>query len=259
MVASSEVLEFIRAEAGIRAAVEGRMTSLFTNLIGHGDGAASIRDSLILLTRQLVSEYGRAAAEFAADWYNDMRLTGRVPGAFIASPYTQDFDEQIEQTVRRAAGGLFGESPDVASVVAAIVSKASQYAVDGARNTIVENSYRDPRSSGWQRVPHGKTCDFCLMLVGRGGVYRESTVRFRSHGGCDCGAAPSWDPDAIEVPSIAYQASARMQGLRDAAAAGNKSAARRLSSYRGRVAQYIADNQSEFAKLRQDYNLTPAV
>lgn len=258
MPATADQLEFVQATAGIRAAVEGRLTALLGNLVTYGSNPGEIRDSMTLLTRAMVNEYGRAAADFAADWYNDMRLTGRVPGSFTAAPSTQDFDEQIDDTVRRAVGTLFTDQPDIAGMVNAIVSKASQYTVDGARNTIVQNSYRDPRSSGWHRIPVGKTCDFCLMLVGRGGVYKKSTAQFRAHGDCDCGAAPSWDLNAVEVPSIAYQASSRMQGLRDAAARGSKSAQRQLNAYRSRVQTYINDNQSEFAQLRQDYNLTPA-
>lgn len=258
MAATVEQVEFVRAEAAIRAAVEGRLTVLFTNSIAVGASPADIRDSLTVLTRAIVAEYGQAAAQFAADWYNDMRLTAAVGGTFTASPTPQDFTRQIEETVRRAVGTLFTDQPDIPGMVKAIVSKGSQYAVDGARNTIVQNSYRDPRASGWQRIPFGPTCDFCLMLVGRGGVYKRSTATFRAHGGCDCGAAPSWDPNAVEVPEIAYQASARMQGLRDAATQGSKSAQRQLNAYRGRVQQYITDHQGEFAQLRQDFNLTPA-
>lgn len=259
MAATVEQLEFIRAEAGIRAAVEGRLTAVLMNLATYGSSPGEIRDSIAMLTRQLVREYGQAAADFAADWYNDTRLNSGVRGAFTAMGATQDFTVQIDETVRRAVGTLFTDEPNVAVMVQSIVSKSSQYAVDGARNTIAQNSYRDPQSAGWQRIPNGATCDFCLLLVGRGGVYKRSTAFFRSHGDCDCGAAPSWDLDAVEVPKIAYEASSRMQGLRDAAARGSRAAQRNLDAYRGRVQQYIADNQAEFAQLRQDYNLTPAV
>lgn len=258
MVATLEQLEFVQATAGIRAAVEGQLTALLTNLAGEGLSPDVTRDAMARLTRTLVAEYGFAAAGFAADWYNDMRLAAAVPSGFTASPFTQDFDVQIDETVRRAVGTLFTDSPDVEAMVNSIVTKASQYAVDGARNTIAQNASRDPRASGWQRIPFGRTCDFCLMLVGRGGVYKRSTVNFRSHSNCDCGAAPSWDLNAAEVPDIAYQASSDMQALRNRAANGDRSAQRQLKAYRSRVQSYIADNQGEFAQLRKTYNLSPA-
>jgi len=167
------------------------------------------RNTVIGITQLMVREYGQAAGEFAADWYNDMRLTAGVGGGFTATAAVQSFDEAIEETVRRSVASLFTDAPDLTEVITAVTSKAGQYTVDGARNTIRANSIRDPKSSGWKRVAHGETCDFCLMLVGRGGVYREATATFKSHGGCDCGAVPSWDSAAPEVPTIAYQASTR--------------------------------------------------
>jgi len=164
-------------------------------------------------------------------------------------------------------GGLSEPNPDVAAIANAIAIKASQYAIDGARNTVAQNSYRDPQAAGWQRIPHGPTCNFCLVLVGRGGVYKRSTANFRAHGHCDCSAAPSWDLNAEEVPSIAYQGSARMNALRNRAkvkgADGKptpdaKSAERQLTAYRDRMNDYIANNQKELAGLRQQYNLGPA-
>lgn len=257
MAATLDQLEYLMAQAGLRARVEGQMTALFTALASQAVDPRRIRDEVAALARTLVSEYGQAAATFAADWYNDMRLTAGVRGTFAATEATQDFTDEINRTVRRATGSLFGTS-DVAAFVQTVVSKTAQYALDGARNTIAQNSYRDPQAAGWVRVPYGATCDFCLMLVGRGGVYKRSTVAFRAHHNCDCGAAPSWDLNAKEVPTIAYQASGRMQALRNRAANGDRSAQRQLDAYRNRVKTYIDDNQGQFAHLRQDYNLTPA-
>lgn len=258
MVTTTDQFAFVQATAGIRASVEGQLTALLTRLASAGLGPAETRDAMTMLTRSLVSQYGAAAADFAAEWYDDIRLTNRVGGSFVATPSTQDFAKQIDGTVRRAVGTLFTEAPDINGMVAAIASKAAQYAVDGARNTIIQNSYRDPRAAGWQRIPRGATCDFCLMLVGRGGVYKKATASFKSHNNCDCGCAPSWDLNAVEVPKIAYQASERMQKLRNRAAAGDKSAQRQLDAYRSRIESYIEQNQGKFAQLRQDYNLTPA-
>lgn len=257
MIATAAELEFVSAQANLRDRIEKRMTPM---IVSVADAAsATLRDDLIEAVQAMVSEFGLAAATFAADWYNDMRSLQDLRDEYVGVEYVQDFDQQVDKTVRRALGFMFQEEADVPSAVDAITSKAVQYAIDGARNTIVENSYRDQRASGWARVPHGKTCDFCLMLVGRGGVYRSAAAaRFKAHGHCDCGAVPSWDPSAAEVPSIAYQASTRMQALRDRADAGDRGAQRQLRAYRDRVASYIQANQDEFARLRTAYDLQPA-
>lgn len=40
----------------------------------------------------------------------------------------------------------------------------------------------------WYRTTAGNACEFCRMLAGRGAVYREDSVTFRSHDHCACGA-----------------------------------------------------------------------
>lgn len=259
MAESPLVLEFLRVQAGIRAAVEGRLTGLIVELARRGESPEAIRDAVIALVSLMVREYGQAAADFAVDFYEELRFESGVRGRYVAAAFALDHTVQVEQTIRRLAGELFVPEPDVQSFASGVAEKASQYIVDGARNTVAENSYRDPLAYGWRRVPVGATCDFCLLLVGRGGVYKRETALFRSHRHCDCGAAPSWDATAVEVPSIAYQASSDIQNLRDAAAAGDRSAAQQLAHHRERVSGYIARNQREFAHLRQEYNLTPAV
>lgn len=64
----------------------------------------------------------------------------------------------------------------------------SRLALAGGRSTVIDSAYADPRVTGWRRVLSTPSCEFCTMLAGRGAVYTESTVRFRAHGHCDCGA-----------------------------------------------------------------------
>jgi len=258
MASASEQAEFLRAEAGLRALIERQLLATITEIASTGADPRWVRDQVSAITRSMVAEFGFAAAYLAEDWYNEIRAGERIPGEFLATASTRDFTKQVDETVRRAVGDLFGEAPDVNKFAVAVASRAAQYAIDGARNTIVENSIRDPHASGWARVPHGKTCDFCLMLVGRGGVYKESTARFKAHPGCDCAAVPSWDLSAPEVPTIAYRASERLESLRERAKSGDRSAQRRLSNHRARIRDYIANNQDEFARLRRAYDLTPA-
>lgn len=256
IVVDEEHVAFARAQAGLRAAVEGQLTALAETILSHRLGPILTREALIQGIQALVTQYGTAAAVMAAEWYDDLRAMKGIPDTFTATPLTQDFSEQIDRTVRRAIAPLFTENYNIGAIANSIVVKASQYAIDGARNTVIENTRLDPRSAGWQRIPNGPTCDFCMMLVGRGGVYREKSVGFRAHAHCDCAVAPSWDLNAAEVPKIAYQASERMEALRRRADAGDRSASRQLKAYRGRVQSYMAEHQDEFARLREAYGAT---
>lgn len=249
MAYTSEQLDWVAATAALRAMVEGELTAAVDRLARLGLRPEVIRDEVIRLVRELVRQYGEAAAAFAADWYDDYRAMLRVPGSYRADVFTQDWDAAIEGTVRRLTGGLFEEVPAVEGFVRGVAERASQYAIDGARTTIIENSWRDPESVGWMRVPQGPTCLFCLMLAGRGAVYKRQTVRFRAHLNCDCGAAPSFDPDAVEVPNIAYEGSERLNELRRRAAEGDKSAERQLEGYRKRARSWIAEHREELVKF----------
>lgn len=223
------------AQATIRTAVEQRLGVAIAAISQQSDPVL-IRDSVITLTQVAVRQYGYAAGQLAANWYNELRASEGIAGSFKAKPVVRDFDEQIDATVRRTVGTMFTETPNVAEFIESVTSKAGQYTVDGSRNTVRESSYRDSKSSGWQRVPHGPTCDFCLMLVGRGGVYKRSTAVFKSHGGCDCSAVPSWDLSAPEVPTIAYEASSS-------------------KSSTAAVRSWIEQNQAELVAIRDDYGL----
>lgn len=165
------------------------------------------REALLAYTPALVDRYGVAAASVAAEWYDELRAAEGIPGRFRAAAIVPDESVAIRETVRRAAGHLFTDNPNL--TLLGISSKAGKYALDGSRATVTTSSIRDPRSSGWQRVTRAGACRFCRMLAGRGGVYREASADFASHDDCNCAAQPSWDAEAPEVDVKLYEASKR--------------------------------------------------
>lgn len=193
------------AQTGIRLLVEGELADFFGALDLSAPERA--RDALLEFTPVLVEEYGEMAAAVAADWYDDVRATERIPGSFRAEMVVPDEAIAIEKTVRRAAGALFTDTP--ADTLTGISSKAGKYTLSASRNTVMRSSFEDPYGRGYQRVARGATCRFCLMLVGRGAVYSRDTAFFAAHGHCDCAAVPSWDPTAPEVEADLYVASRR--------------------------------------------------
>ena len=79
---------------------------------------------------------------------------------------------------------------------------------DYSRDVVMQSAVADPRARGWMRVGAGR-CDFCAMLIGRGAVYTENTVRFASHDRCKCSVAPAFNPDQVKSVNSEFVASAR--------------------------------------------------
>jgi len=242
VVSAADTAALRTAQAGIRALVKRDLAAFFTSL--NLDRPESARDQLLEFVPLLVTEYGEQAAAFASDWYDELRASEGAPGRYRAEMIVPDEAVAVEATVRRAAGALFTDTPTDALYT--ISGKAAKYALSGARETVTRSTDRDPHASGWQRITRSGACGFCRMLAGRGAVYKESTVHFAAHGGakggeCNCAAAPSWDPDAPEVDVMLYEASARLSGLRRAAANGNQDAQRRLAEHSALVRRAVEE------------------
>jgi hypothetical protein len=228
MVAASEVAVIRRAQQAISDAVTRELTDLFASLDLSRPEAA--RDALLEVVPLLVSEYGDEAAVYAAEWYDEVRAAEGVPGRFRARPAPLAGPERVEQTVRRAAGELFGTTPEL--MLPAVLDKVTKYVLEPGRQTIVDSTARDPRAVGWQRVARAGGCDFCRMLAGRGGVYKERTASFAAHGHCNCASVPSWDRSAPEVDVRAYEASKRTSTMSPA----------QREAHTARVRDWIASN-----------------
>jgi hypothetical protein len=203
MVSARESARLRRAQAGVARLVRRDLEAFWASLDLQRPEDA--REELIGFTPVLVAYYGDVAGTVAADWYDEARAAEQVAGRFRAAIAAAVAADVVQATVRRAAGHLFTDAP--ALTLDALVPPAEQYALDAGRRTVVEATRADPAAVGWRRVTGGSPCEFCEMLAGRGGVYREETASFASHKHCACTAAPEWDPDAPEVPAGAYAAS----------------------------------------------------
>jgi len=165
------------------------------------------RNEIIAFLTDLIGSQGDVAAVVAADWYEDLREQAGVSGRFVPSLAATVSADRIESTVRFGAQHLFTDHPE--QTLAFLANKTSKYVLQPGRDTIAAAAYRDPAASGWKRVARPGSCKFCRMLEGRGGVYKEATAHFASHGDCHCAAVPSWDRHAPEVDARAYVASRR--------------------------------------------------
>ena len=205
MVSRADAERLGLAQTGIRALVERDLAAFFGSLDLERPERA--RDLLLEYVPVLVQQYGESAAVLAADWYDEVRAADGVKGRYRAEPVTVDEAVAIERTVRRAAGGLWTDSP--LDTLTGIQSKAGKYTLSSSRTTVMRASFADPYAYGWKRVTQGATCRFCRMLAGRGAVYSEETAHFAAHGHCDCAAVPNFDPDAQPIEVDLYEASRR--------------------------------------------------
>src|SRR5699024_1854091 len=239
MVSQADIDRLRQGQAGIRALVERDLRAYLSTL--DMSNVQIVRSRLLKFVPDLVETYGESAAAMAQDWYENVRDDLGLPRHFRAvvpgKGFWAEAREATEGTVRRVAG--MAEDGAQSQMATALSSKAGKYAVNASRETIVRSSNEDPRASGWRRVTRGETCRFCRMLAGRGAVCKDDTVRFAAHGGCNCAAVPSWDKNAPEVDVDLYKASARMDGIRQSAAAGDEYAIRELARYRALIDRAI--------------------
>jgi hypothetical protein len=237
VVSAADAAELRQALIGVRALVDQDLTAFFTSL--NLDHPESARDQLLEFVPLLVAQYGEVAASFAADWYDEMRAVEEVFGRFRATEQVSPYTDATEGLVRRAAGALFTQDP--AGALLTLTSSTGKYALAAGRQTVVTATDRDPQASGWQRVTRSGSCRFCRMLAQRGAVYKESSAFFASHGDCNCAAVPSWDPDAPEVDTFAYEASIRTSDLRRAAEKGDADAQRRLDEHNALIRRAVEE------------------
>jgi hypothetical protein len=175
----------------------------------QGLGATETRDALAALLPSIGDAYGAAAAALAADWFDELRETEGVKGRFLAEPAPDVDQARWDSLAGWGVDPLFGPNPDWAAALTLISGGLQRTIADRHRLTIVDNSIRDPRASGWKRVGVGDNCGFCRMLIDRGHVYTEAGVTFRSHDHCNCAASPSWSDKFVQVSREPYRQSQR--------------------------------------------------
>lgn len=168
----------------------------------------------------LATKYGDAAAVSAIAWYRDVREAqlGKIPYelrgvpeipleaisksniSFIAKPLETPNPRAVELVIERAGVSL------------------QRRIADQHRKAITQNAVADPFCHGWARVGSGADCDFCLLLISRGGVYTDESVQFKSHDRCNCMAAPVWDLASAKSIDAAFRPSSRKRSAATRAA-----------------------------------------
>lgn len=126
----------------------------------------------------LVEKYGVQAAQIAADWYEDLRVSGSVPGSFQAQLAETIAPEYVQKSVRFGAQHLWSPTPE--QFLAYMVGAASGWVTTTFADTIELNVAQDPAQARWVRKPQPGACNFCLILASRASLNAWQTGRYTS-------------------------------------------------------------------------------
>ena len=208
MISAAEFAAYNRAVAkiGDRAASDVEAAVLAWCRAHGGATVAEKREAAKLIMEGFVQGYDDVAAEFAAQWYDDLaeRDGARLQQAVTVTTYRpKSVDDVARYQAKKLVKGGDG----------AFARACGEYARNDAfrslNETIISNVGRDKdRGVRFARVPTGfETCTFCIMLASRGAVYhtRKSAGEFKHfHRHCDCKVVPGFedDPDAELVEGV---------------------------------------------------------
>lgn len=184
-------------------------------------------DAVGTLYGAIVNRYGKQAAAVSASYYDQRRAEQNLTSRYRAAPAAPVQQNAVERIVSSAFLGRTTADAATADLDApAAPATTSDLPVDQrvqqrleqglsrlvqqpARDTIVDNSAKDPAKPRWIRVPTGATtCAFCIMLASReqnehfGGYRSEHVALFAENGqkyhkNCDCVAVPVFPGDDV--------------------------------------------------------------
>lgn len=149
-------------------------------------------------TPAIISAYGDVAATLGADLYDELRDAAGAPGQYRALPAQLPSAGKAEAMTRWAVGPLFGDA-NFALALANLAGGTDRLIRLPFRDTIAENTRRDPASFGLYRYASPGCCNFCADLSG---VVRYSDDEAESasgewHMNCRCVPGPGFGPGDI--------------------------------------------------------------
>lgn len=208
----ADIAQQSRINAGIVALAAGQTAALWPQVDWGSPAAAS---AVRKLYGAIVGQFGQSAAAVAAQFYDEQRTAAAVPGQFTAALSDPLPAVMLDKIVTSAfLGGVepdhthaevpatTGDLPVEERVPARLDGSLQRLVLQPGRETIAENTAKDPAKPRYVRVPRGaKTCAFCVMLASRelgpnfsgyasahNALFRADGEKFHKH--CHCEAVP---------------------------------------------------------------------
>ena len=160
----------------------------------------------------IVPTYYDAAGLLAVSWYDELRDAAQPSTVYAPSVIGDPETDWIEREVAKLRVDTDADFElEVQRLVAETEQLAEKEISRGFRDSVLGNTRSDADAIGWSRVARPGACKFCVMLAGKGAVYRsESTAIFGAHKKCHCAARPEFrngehGPEANAVQYLASQ------------------------------------------------------
>jgi hypothetical protein len=194
MLTAEQARQFRQADSDLDGLTITRVLELLSllTLTDPREFSAGVFDSL----PGLVSELGDVSALLGASMYETARDQAGAAGRFTVDLADPPGVVQVEKTARWALAPLFSPRNTLPTVdlekllTDRLTAGTPRLVREGGRQTIVENTRRDPARPRYRRVVNNpKGCDFCRDLAGRGSVYHteDSAGAGRNcHENCHC-------------------------------------------------------------------------
>lgn len=148
-----------------------------------------VPEALALVLAEVTDKYGSASAALAAEWFEEMRASAGVSGAFRAQAAALPSTERLEILSRWGIGPLFGDSPDPVAARNKVFGGLARQVLGVGRDTLMGAIAADPSGPRYARHASANACAFCALLATRGAVYwseaSAGTVTGANLGGTD--------------------------------------------------------------------------
>lgn len=174
MLSPQQAQQYQQADAGLDELAVQQVSAVLATLDASNRNA--FIDGVLEAMVTVVPPLFDVSALVASQMYETAREQAGAAGRFsvdLASPLPV---EQLETSARWALTPVFEGRDNMADLVTArLEGNVPRLVREGGRQTVVDNTARDPARPRYRRQLSGggKHCDFCTMLAGRGSVFRS--------------------------------------------------------------------------------------
>lgn len=200
--------EAVRAQLTTVAAAASADLLAEAGTASAGQQLQTLLDALPLV----VPAYYDAAGLLAVSWYDELRDESRPSSVYVPEVIGDSATDWIEREVAAIQVDLEADfDRELERILAEAAALAEKEVARGFRDTVQGNTRQDDDAIGWSRIARPGACKFCVMLAGKGAVYRsESTANFGAHTNCHCAARPEFrngqhGPEASAAQYLASQ------------------------------------------------------
>lgn len=150
--------------------------------------AGALRDSMPRIADQLKP----VAEVIAVDYYDATRIqAGLGLETYRATTIDYDGSKTLDSGIGYSVSRLVSGS-DLGTVIGILAGTLQKVITDADRETIKDNSNRDPNVTKYVRVPQGDSCAFCLTMAAVAEV--EVSADFdKYHSFCRCTTRPVYE------------------------------------------------------------------